>query len=110
MALSFVVTGTVWRWLFQPNSGINVMPTMIGQPPLTTQWFIDTGKILAFSWRDVLIGVGAIIFLMLLWFASSSQRRIATRAYITLVFGAVSGVFILGALNLPATIAREGHG
>ena len=25
MALSFVVTGTIWAWILNPNSGINVL-------------------------------------------------------------------------------------
>ena len=30
MALSFVVTGTIWRWMLQPRGGINILPTLIG--------------------------------------------------------------------------------
>src|SRR4051812_14335344 len=110
MALSFVVTGTVWRWLFQPNSGLNVLPTLLGQPALTTQWFIDTGKLLSFSWQQVLIGVGVIILLILLFLVSSRNRSNASRVYLTLVFGLVGGIFIAGAINLPASVARETHG
>ncbi|BDG21087.1 hypothetical protein TthSNM17_07490 [Thermus thermophilus] len=33
MALSFVVTGTIWRWLLQPQGGVNVLPTLFGLPP-----------------------------------------------------------------------------
>src|SRR5467141_2341645 len=31
-ALSFVVTGTIWRWLLQPGGGVNVLPTLVGLP------------------------------------------------------------------------------
>jgi ABC-type sugar transport system permease subunit len=32
MSLSFVVTGTVWRWMLQPRGGLNVLPTTVGLP------------------------------------------------------------------------------
>lgn len=32
MAISFVVTGVVWKWLFNPDNGINLLPTYIGLP------------------------------------------------------------------------------
>jgi glucose/mannose transport system permease protein len=32
MAISFVVTGVVWKWLFNPDNGINLLPTFIGLP------------------------------------------------------------------------------
>jgi glucose/mannose transport system permease protein len=31
-ALSFVVTGTIWRWLLQPSGGVNRLPTLVGLP------------------------------------------------------------------------------
>jgi glucose/mannose transport system permease protein len=110
MALSFVVTGTVWRWLFQPNGGINVLPTMIGQQPFTAQWFIDPGKLLAFTWRDVLIATGVIIILIMLFLVSSKGRRRGTAVYLAVAFGLTGGMFIAGGINLPASIAREQHG
>jgi glucose/mannose transport system permease protein len=34
MSLSFVVTGTIWRWMLQPRGGVNVLPTTVGLEPL----------------------------------------------------------------------------
>jgi ABC-type sugar transport system permease subunit len=45
MSLSFVVTGTIWRWMFQPRGGLNVLPEKI------TNLTIDGNHIFPASWR-----------------------------------------------------------
>ena len=110
MALSFVVTGTVWRWLFQPNSGSNTLPTMIGLPALNFQWFIDTNILLSFSWQEIVFCVGVIILLIMLFFLTSTNRRRTARIYILVAFSLAAGLFIGGSLNLPASVAHEAHG
>lgn len=41
MAISFIVTGVVWQWLLNPQTGINLILEALGvsHPP---QWFVDT--------------------------------------------------------------------
>jgi glucose/mannose transport system permease protein len=64
MAVSFVVTGVVWRWMENPNSGlnkildvtINPVLTALGGAPLHPGWFIDPnigilGVALAAGWQ-----------------------------------------------------------
>lgn len=53
MALSFVVTGTIWRWLLQPGGGINLLPTFIGLPPIQFNWLTSQETWLRFRWEDV---------------------------------------------------------
>lgn len=53
MSLSFVVTGTIWRWMLQPNGGINVLPTYIGLPKIEFSWINSQDVWLQFSWVDV---------------------------------------------------------
>ncbi len=73
MALSFVVTGTVWRWLFAPSSGLNTLPSVIGLPALSTPWFTDKTKLFTFAGIDFskilggLIVLGLVIFAIILW-------------------------------------------
>ncbi len=38
MAISFIVTGVVWRWLLTPSAGVN---TLFGLDPKTTRWYTD---------------------------------------------------------------------
>ena len=35
MSLSFIVTGTIWRWMLQPQGGLNQAPTLFGAQPST---------------------------------------------------------------------------
>jgi glucose/mannose transport system permease protein len=64
MAVSFIVTGVVWRWMENPNSGlnkildvtINPVLTALGGAPLHPGWFIDPnigilGVALAAGWQ-----------------------------------------------------------
>jgi glucose/mannose transport system permease protein len=38
LAISFIVTGVVWKWLLTPTAGINVL---LGLNPDTNRWFTD---------------------------------------------------------------------
>src|SRR6476659_9233252 len=38
MSLSFIVTGTIWRWMLQPQGGVNMAPTLVGGQPSTFGW------------------------------------------------------------------------
>lgn len=53
MALSFVVTGTIWRWLLQPGGGINLLPTFIGLEPIQFNWLNSQETWLQFRWEEV---------------------------------------------------------
>ncbi|MBC7813438.1 MAG: ABC transporter permease subunit [Burkholderiales bacterium] len=68
MALSFVVTGTIWRWLLQPGGGINLLPTFFGLEPIQFNWLTSQETWLQFRWQDVpmyLTFVGIAILAML---------------------------------------------
>src|SRR5881296_2714447 len=41
LALSFVVTGTVWRWILNPNSGVNVILGNLHLDFLKSGWLTD---------------------------------------------------------------------
>lgn len=53
MALSFVVTGTIWRWMLQPEGGINVLPELLGLERLDFNWISSREVWLPFLWGDV---------------------------------------------------------
>lgn len=50
MSLSFVVTGTIWRWLLQPRGGINQLPTVVGLPAGQFLWLSSRVQQLTFDW------------------------------------------------------------
>jgi glucose/mannose transport system permease protein len=43
MALSFIVTGVVWRWLMNPSSGLNLLLEGAGLASLKSGWYTDPG-------------------------------------------------------------------
>jgi len=56
MAISFVVTGTLWRWVFNPNFGINVLFDQLHVGFLKSPWLTDTrtalyGLVIAATWQ-----------------------------------------------------------
>lgn len=80
MALSFVVTGVVWKWLFNPSYGINQLPTYFGLPPATFRWFISEETVLKFNWQNLpyiiaIIALGVVIFFALrAWMKHRSMK------------------------------------
>jgi len=119
MALSFVVTGTIWRWLFAPNGGLNVLPSSIvnafspNSPisPLPFEWFTSKSKLLTMHWHDVLTIVGVAILLFMFAVASTYwfKRRNLTVIFVV-VLSSLAGVFIIGGNNIPSFVANEVHG
>ncbi len=45
MSVSFVVTGVVWRWIFNPTVGINALLRQIGLGHLAWGWYTDPTRI-----------------------------------------------------------------
>ncbi|MBI5284334.1 MAG: sugar ABC transporter permease [Chloroflexi bacterium] len=41
MAVSFIVTGVVWRWLLAPRAGVNILPEKVGLGALDYGWYTD---------------------------------------------------------------------
>jgi glucose/mannose transport system permease protein len=54
MSLSFIVTGTIWRWMLAPQGGVNLLPTFAGGKPLEFRWLTSTQAILEFNWQNLL--------------------------------------------------------
>jgi glucose/mannose transport system permease protein len=56
MAVSFIVTGVVWRWLENPNTGINLLFEQAGLGVLKNGWYTDPAigikaVVLAATWQ-----------------------------------------------------------
>jgi glucose/mannose transport system permease protein len=45
MAVSFIVTGVVWRWLLAPRAGVNILPEKVGLPALDYGWYTDANVV-----------------------------------------------------------------
>ena len=113
MSLSFIVSGTVWRWLFNPKGGLNRLPTLIGLEPLTIRWMTDRTQIWQFNWQDLpkILAIGAIIFLTLL--VIRFWRRERKRA--AYIIGGLAAIILIwtalgGADAIQTTKYPEPHG
>jgi len=79
MAISFVVTGTVWRWVFSPgnlprsSSGVNRLFEQIGMEVLQWQWFTSTESVLYFNLALIPVIIAAVWqfsgYTMAMWLA-----------------------------------------
>jgi len=66
MAISFVVTGTVWRWIFAPGilpqfpQGINLLLKKMGLTSLLWEWYTSTRAIGKFNLALIPVVIAAI--------------------------------------------------
>ncbi|HSN91888.1 MAG TPA: sugar ABC transporter permease [Anaeromyxobacteraceae bacterium] len=79
-ALSFVVTGTIWRWLLQPRGGVNRLPELVGLPPGEFAWLTSKEQVWRFDWNDLpfwlpLVLAAALAAVSLAAFRGGRRRR-----------------------------------
>jgi len=96
MALSFVVTGTIWRWMLQPNGGVNILPQeLFGLNPIDFGWMNSRDVILPFEWAQVptlLTYIGIIIIaFMVVNYATKGKWRKSQYGVIAIVVIALVG-------------------
>ncbi|WP_041433769.1 carbohydrate ABC transporter permease [Thermus sp. CCB_US3_UF1] len=102
MALSFVVTGTIWRWLLQPQGGVNVLPTLLGLPPLAFPWLTTREQVLVFDWNRLPLYTAWVVGLVLLYVAWRAHREgEKRRRFWALLSG---GVLLLWALTVGSRV------
>ncbi|MDZ4768116.1 MAG: sugar ABC transporter permease [Chloroflexota bacterium] len=121
MALSFVVTGTIWRWMLQPNGGINVLPkALFGLPVIEFSWLNSRDVWLPFEWGNVpailtTVGIAILAFLAVRYAMSrrwrAMQYALIAVAIVALVFFARVWDLVWLPLDVPdaeSTIAPKG--
>lgn len=82
MALSFAVTGTIWRWLLNPRGGINQLPTLFGGDAWRFSW-LNNRRAYQFNWHEV---PPLVLVLVLGLLALLLVRPIVQRRYLRAVF------------------------
>lgn len=75
MALSFIVSGTVWRWLLAPSGGLNAIPTWFGRNKGTFQWISSKSQIWSFNWQNIIQILAIILSLIFISFLISSIKE-----------------------------------
>lgn len=113
MSLSFIVSGTIWRWLLAPQGGVNVLPAYLGLPPLTFDWTSSTKAVLEFNWQNLLqIFLYIVAFALILVGLWALKRRPRRAVRFWLGPGVAIGAFAwFGGSMLPeALFMEETHG
>ncbi len=112
MSLSFIVTGTIWRWMLQPQGGLNMAPTVLGGQPATFGWMSSTDAIWKFDWNKLPLLTASVVGLVLAWVAFGAFRRAErTRAVVAAICAALLlGWALFVGPNLHLLAAPELHG
>lgn len=112
MSLSFVVTGTIWRWMLQPAGGVNQLPTLVGLPPGEFAWLTSRQQVLSFSWNAIPLGAALIVAVVLVWIAYRAVREgQRTRAVVAGVCAAGLALWaLLGGPGVQLLPYDEPHG
>ncbi|HEV3479710.1 MAG TPA: sugar ABC transporter permease [Gaiellaceae bacterium] len=57
MAISFIVTGIAWQWLFNPSSGVNLLSRKLGYDGPVPAWSTDADILLGFDLGRIEAGI-----------------------------------------------------
>lgn len=112
MSLSFIVTGTIWRWMLQPQGGVNQATTLFGGAPSSFGWLSSTDAIWKFDWNKLPLITAAVVGIVLAVIAfrafSSGER---TRALVATACAALLfGWALFVGPNVKLLAAPELHG
>ena len=92
MALSFAVTGTIWRWLLNPRGGVNQLPTLFGGEAWSFSW-LNNRKAYEFNWHEVptltIVVILAVMAFILI-------QQIVRRRWLTAIFVSVPVLGLVG--------------
>jgi glucose/mannose transport system permease protein len=62
MAISFIVTGIVWQWLFNPSTGVNLLSEKLGYDGRKPSWFTDPDVLFGFKLGEIEAGIPVALF------------------------------------------------
>ncbi len=113
MSLSFIVTGTIWRWLLAPNGGINLVPTLFGMKKSSFLWISSRASVLNFNWQDlpslIMIPFGVVtLFLAVTGFRKRKMMKGIVFSSVTLFF--LLYMTVLKNVLPPILPFKEEHG
>ncbi|MCK9190892.1 MAG: sugar ABC transporter permease [Sphaerochaetaceae bacterium] len=113
MSLSFIVSGTVWRWLLAPSGGLNAIPTWFGKNQGTFQWISSKKQIWSFNWQNVLQVLSvlvALLFVVFLISAIASQDKKGIKKNIIVIAALLVFAFLIEPLFPAGLSDEEMHG
>lgn len=113
MALSFIVSGTIWRWLLAPSGGLNVIPTWFGGKEAKFQWISSKIQVLQFNWQNIfqilsILLLGVFVFVLLISIKHRNKKSIIKQSVICGLIALFA--FIILPLLPPPLAEPETHG
>lgn len=102
MSLSFIVTGTIWRWMLQPEGGLNQFPTLFGLPKGNFGWLTSRESVWAFDWNRLPLITALVVAGVLVWVALSAYRE-GARGRLGVALGCAA-LLLVWALTLGRTV------
>ncbi|MCG8568940.1 MAG: sugar ABC transporter permease [Spirochaetes bacterium] len=115
MALSFIVTGTIWRWLLAPNGGFNVVPTFFGLNKIKFLWTSSRESIFNFNWQNIiqifffLVAI-SIFILLLLNLRKKVKNKKKITIYLVILGFSLLYIFVFHKVLPPILPFEEPHG
>jgi len=112
MALAFIVTGTIWRWMLQPQGGVNVLPTVIGLPRFEFAWLTSRVQVWQFNWQrlPVILGLAIAAGLLVAVVRALRRGRPGRAAVLGFVALVVAVWALTGAEKVDILAFPEAHG
>jgi len=113
MSLSFIVTGTIWRWLLTPEGGINVLPRYVGLPAVHFQWLSSRQQVLRFDWQLLPVITAGLVALVLVILAIQAWQKGRRGRCVSVAIPALALVLwaVFGSRYLPEMLPYpEYHG
>ncbi|WP_310584324.1 sugar ABC transporter permease [Deinococcus sp.] len=109
MSLSFIVTGTIWRWMLQPQGGVN---QLLGLDPNRYEWLTGRASVLGFDWNRLPL-LTAVVVAVVLGVLAYQALRAGQRSRM-LVASGCAALLLVWALfvgpNVKLLPAPELHG
>jgi glucose/mannose transport system permease protein len=109
MSLSFIVTGTIWRWMLQPSGGIN---GLLHLDPDKYEWLTGRKSTLGFDWNKIPL-LTAVVVAGVLGVVAYQAFRSAQRSRMLVALGCAA-LLLIWALavgpNVKLLPAPEVHG
>lgn len=115
-AVSFIVTGLLWRWFFDPTYGIETVLADLGLPQTGIGWLSDPNTVL---YTLVVAGVwhsaGLVMVIMLaglrsvdedLWKAARVDGIPAWRTYVSIILPMVQGAIVTCVILLSISVIK----
>ncbi len=113
MSLSFIVTGTIWRWLLAPNGGVNLIPEIFGLPKSKFLWISNRQTVLIFNWQNVLTILLIPFALLMIYLLIRSFIKADVKKgiiYSLAAFFILFYIFVLKNILPPILPYKEPHG